>query len=88
MSRSTTAPAAPAPALLRLRRQRLVERLHRLGPRAVFELLAELARHHPDIAEDLDRRLARYAALDPAMLAATGGDRFAPLPVHLVRCAP
>jgi hypothetical protein len=67
-----------------LRRQRAVERLHRLGARAVFELLDELARHHPGIAADIDARLARFAQLDPALLRALGGDRFAASPMRVI----
>jgi hypothetical protein len=64
----------------RLRRQRQVERIWRLGARVVFELIDELARHH-DIA-DVDYRLTRYAALDPELLRAVGGDRFPHPPIH------
>ena len=66
----------------RLRRQRQVERICGLGPRVVFELLDELNRRH-GLGDDLDQRLARYAGLDPLILAAIGGDRF-PEPLHLV----
>jgi len=62
-------------------------RLHRLGPRATFELLDELARAHPEIAPDIDRRLERYAQLSPALLRATGGDRFPAAPIRLVGAA-
>lgn len=65
--------------LRRLQLQRMVAAVHALGPRAVFELLDEIGRHH-DIANDIDRRLERYAALDRNMLRAVGGDRFAPWP--------
>ena len=58
-----------------VRRQRQVETICALGSRVVAELLDELARHH-GIAADIDHRLARYAACDPVLLAATGGDRF------------
>lgn len=67
----------------RRRRQRLVERLHRLGARVVFELLDEIARHH-GIEADIDARLARYAAIDPTMLACVGGDQFAVAPLRAV----
>lgn len=75
--------AARQAAERRLRRQRQIERLHHLGVRAVFELFDELARHH-GIGDDIDRRLARYAALDPAVLAVVGGDRFAAAPLRAV----
>ena len=67
----------------RLRRQRLVERVHRLGVRAVFELLDELDRHY-DLGGSLDRRLSRYAELDPMLLHAIGGDRLPPVPLRSV----
>jgi hypothetical protein len=62
----------------------LVDRLYALGPRAVGELLAELAGEHL-IRVPIERKLERYAAaLDPAILRAIGGDRFPPPPIHLV----
>ena len=67
----------------RLRRQHLIERIHRLGARVVFELLDELDRHH-GLGDDLDRRLEGYAALDQGLLATVGGDRFPALPIRLV----
>jgi succinylglutamate desuccinylase len=67
-----------------LRRQRHVERVQRLGGRVVFEFVDELARHHPEIADDLDQRLARYAALDPGVLHALGADRFPASPTRPV----
>jgi len=77
-----TTPSTQGQQLSRLRRQRQVEQLcHVL--RLVFELLDELGRHH-GIAEDIDRRLARYAGLDPEFLRALGGDRFPGTPIHLV----
>jgi hypothetical protein len=66
------------------REEWLATRLHALGPRALHEFLAELARHHPEIGEDLHRRLERYAALDPRILRQVGGDRFAPRPLWRV----
>jgi hypothetical protein len=66
----------------RLRRKRHVERLYSLDARAVFEL-DEIARHH-GIGDDLDRRLARYATVDPVILAAVGGDRFARTPIRAI----
>jgi hypothetical protein len=69
--------------LARLHRQRLVARIHDLGPRAVFELVDELDRHH-GLGDDLDRRLQRYADADPELLHAFGADRFAPLPTRVI----
>ncbi len=56
-----------------LRLQYLAEQLHRLGPRAIYELFVEL---RSDPTGDLVGRLERYAAIDPAHLYVTGGDRF------------
>ena len=62
-----------------LRRQRRIEHVYRLGPRAVGELLDEVAQ-----GENLDRALEAYQRLTPELLAALGGDRFPPSPVHEV----
>jgi hypothetical protein len=67
----------------RLRRQRLARHVHRFGARVLFELIDEIARHH-DIEADVDRRLARYASLDPGLLAATGADQFPASPLRVV----
>jgi hypothetical protein len=64
----------------RLIRQRQIEALHRLGPRVIGELLDELARHH-DLHDDIARRLARYARIDPGVLRALNADRFPPAPL-------
>jgi hypothetical protein len=55
---------------IRLRRD--VECLHRLGPRAVYELLSEIGREGL-LRVDIERRVARYARLDSATLAAIEG---------------
>jgi hypothetical protein len=49
-------------------------------------LLDEVGRHH-GFADDIDRLLERYAALDPAVLAAIGGDRFPPSPIRALKPA-
>ena len=77
-----TVSAAQSQALLRLRRQREVARICRI-PRLVLELLDEVGRHY-GIADEIDDRLARFAALDPDILAAVGGDKFVPVPTRLV----
>ena len=62
------------------RRQRSAQHLHRLGPRAVLEALAEVAD-----GGDLDRVLSSYGRLDPEIVRALRGDRFPPpLPLHVV----
>ena len=76
--------ALRAQASQRLHRQRLVERVHRLGARAVFELIDDLDRHH-GLGDDLDRRLERCAEADPGLVDAFGGDRFPTSPTRLVR---
>ena len=78
-----TISADKSQALARLRRQRQVEQVHRLGARVLFELVDELDRHH-GLADDLDRRLERYAALDPEVLRALGADRLPVSPVRIV----
>ena len=78
---TASAPAqasSPSAALAALRQQRQVQALHDLGPRALHEFLVELGRHHPGIAADGDRLLAKYAAADPLILRALGGDKFPP----------
>jgi hypothetical protein len=67
----------------RLRRQRQCEKNWRLGARVLFELLDELYRHH--YLEGLDRRLSRYAALDPEILQAVDGHKFPPVPLRVIR---
>ncbi len=62
------------------RRQWQFEHVTRLGPRAVGELLYEVAD-----GGDLDRALAAYERLTPALLKTLGGDRFPPVPIHEVR---
>lgn len=57
--------------------QRHAEHLVALGPRAVAEFLAELAREH-DLEADIRRRLASYRRATPELLIALGGDRFPP----------
>jgi hypothetical protein len=53
----------------------------------MHELLDEIGRYY-GIAEDIEDRLARYAAIDPGVLAALGGDRFPAAPIWLVEAAP
>src|SRR4051812_45574093 len=81
--RSTQSAAAPSA----LRRRRHAEAIHRLGPRVLAELIDEIRRHHPAIVDDIDWRIYRYAALDPVILAAAGGDRFPRPPLHAIRAA-
>jgi len=71
----------PFPAIERLRLRHGAEHVCQLGPRAVFELLAELAMAH-DCGPDVLDRLDRYCAITPETLRALGGDRF---PVAIFR---
>ena len=63
-----------------LRRQRQIEHLYLLGPRAVGELLQEVAKD-----DDLDRALEAYGRLTPDLLKALGGDQFPSAPLREVR---
>jgi hypothetical protein len=64
-----------------LRRRRQVEAIWLLGARVVFELLNEIERYGLD---NLDARLARYAALDQDVIHLVGADRFPYPPTRLV----
>ena len=57
--------------------ERTIEHLHRLGPRAVAELLTEIATAtgEPGLIAD---HVEAYARLDPDFIRAIGGDRFPP----------
>ncbi len=70
----------------RLRLERGAIHLCGLGPRAVMELLAEVAEYVAG-ASCILAHLARYEALTPAMLHAAGGDRFPYRPLHLAERA-
>lgn len=70
--------AAEVVASLRFRQQ--VEHLYRLGPRAIGELLREVADD-----ENLGNALAAYQRLTPDVIKALGGDRGPPRPIHEVR---
>ena len=61
-----------------------VEYLHRLGPRAVGELLAEIGAER-GIRTVIDDKIAQYAELDPATVTTTGADDFWPAPLTEVR---
>ena len=78
-----TISADKSQALARLRRQRHVEQIHRLGARVIFELVDELDRHH-GLGDDLDRRLEAYAGLDAELIAVVGADQFPPSPTRLI----
>ena len=73
---------AEAVADLRFRRQ--IEHIHALGPRVTAELLAEIGAER-SIMTIIDRKLDRYAGLEPETLEVTGGDGFWPAPVREIR---
>ncbi len=77
--RSTTVVTADAVADLRFRRR--VARLHRLGPRATAELLAEIGAERA-IQTVIDKKLATYVSIEPEILEAAGGDEFWQPPLH------
>ena len=64
-----------------LRRRRKVQRLHRLGPRVLGEMLAEIGAER-GITTIIDQKLERYAELDSEFLEAAGGNRFWPAPLR------
>ncbi len=77
--RSIGAIAAEVVAGMKFRRQVLC--LHRLGPRVVGELLAEIGAER-SITTIIDRKLDTYAGLDPEALEVTGGSDFWQPPLH------
>ena len=70
-----------------LRLQRNVVKVRRLGDRALFELVLELAAVIGQRAT-VESVVARYAGIDQSSLYVTRGDRFAPRPLLLVRRDP
>ena len=81
--RHTAAVAAGSEYLADLQFRRAVERLHRLGPRQLYELLAALGANRL-IRVDIEREVEGYGALDPDIVRQLGGDRFPPSPLHRV----
>jgi hypothetical protein len=75
------APAAPRGAV-DLRDERLyrnVVRLHVLGPRAIYELLAELGAKRL-LRTEIEALVAHYVARGPELVQAVGADQPLPLP--------
>ena len=58
-----------------LRRQRHVQKLHRLGPRVIDALLIEIGAER-SIMTLIERKIEVYAELEPEVLEAAGGDKF------------
>ncbi|MCB4820751.1 hypothetical protein [Roseicella aerolata] len=69
---------ADMPDLAMLRLWRGAEHVHRLGPRALAELLAEIGAAHGCSAAILER-LAAYRRLSPGMIRVAGADAFPPV---------
>ena len=67
-----------------LRHERQISHIIALGPRALAEMLAEIAvaTGRPDIVAD---RVKAYAGLDLELVRAVGGDTFPPMPLGIVR---
>ena len=67
--------------------QRKIERLHSRGPRVLGEMLAELGAER-SIMTIIDRKIDAYTEINPEALRATAGEKFWPVPVHVVRREP
>ena len=76
-------PDAPPPFVLDRRLQRDIEKVHRLGPRAIYHLLDEIGCRH-SCRTFIEERASRYAKLDPDIVRELGGDQFPPVPLHEV----
>jgi hypothetical protein len=74
---------AHSPDIRDLRFERHVDRLHRLGARAVAELLREIGAETMHMTS-IERAVERFAALDPDTLNRLGGDRFPTRPLRVV----
>ena len=70
-------------ALAGPRFERMIEHLHRLGPRPVAELLIEIA-HGTGQSALIADRIEAYSRLDADFIRAVGGDKFPPIPPELV----
>ncbi len=84
MSASNTETLIAADIVADLQFRRQVERLHRLGPRATAELLAEIGAER-SIMAIIDKKLETYVSIEPVALEVAGGDKFWPVPVREVR---
>ncbi len=67
-----------------LKFHRQAERLHRLGPRAVGELLIEIGEQR-SCRTFIDQRLDAYSRLDPELIRKLGGNEFPRPALHQVR---
>jgi hypothetical protein len=71
--------SGPPADLRELRFRRDVERLHRLGPRAIYELLSELGARYTQRTE-IERLVGRYSRIDPLALRLAVGDQMPAVP--------
>lgn len=62
--------------------QRHVTTVHSLGARPVYEALIEIGSRFGDIDAVIEV-MADFAAIDPELCRAVGGDKFPPRPLHL-----
>lgn len=81
MSAAAIEKPVPAEIVADIRFRRQVEHLHRLGPRATAELLAEIGAER-SITIIIDRKLASYVSIDPEALDAAGAGDFWPAPLR------
>ncbi len=79
----TAIPTPNSRLMANLSYRRAIERLHSLGPRAVGELVSDLAEAEDCNTAVLDL-LYRYGRLTPQMVQKAGGDAMPPNPVHSV----
>ena len=86
MTANADAHASPTEIVAELRFRRDVERVHGLGARVVGELLSEIGAERA-IQHLIDRKVERYADLDPGVVHALGGDRFPRPPLTVVESA-
>ena len=70
--------------LEKMRLERGAQHLHRCGPRAIAEMLAEVADAIGGTPCILARLATYEARLSPELLRAVGGDTFPPRPLHAV----
>ena len=71
-------------AISALRRQRQIQKVHGLGPRALDELLIEIGTEF-GITAIIEQKIEQYATLDPEAVRLVGGDRFPAQPIHEVQ---
>lgn len=67
-----------------LRFQRDIERLYKLGPRALGELLVEIGEQRL-CRTYIEKRVQSYSGINPEYLSALGGDAFPRPPLYRVQ---